>query len=791
MRRRDGCRYYDTIESKRPYQRAERQRNVTTETNPEPAAAAVTDRGVIHSAGSPAAASRTPGLRRSFCRVCSNNCAILVEIENGRAVRVTGDPEDEVYGGYTCVKGRVQPSRLYDSSRLLHSMKRRPDGTFGPITAANALDEIAQRLSDIRDRHGVRALAFYIGTYSISSVLTGVTFNALTKAIGTPMVLSPNTIDQPGKNIAQAIHGKWMAPQQGFDDPEVAVLIGQNPLVGFQGAPFGNPGWLSDAVGRGMQLIVIDPRESETARRATLFLQPRPGKDAAIVAAMLRVILDEGRYDADFVAANVSGSGELRSHLRQFTPEAVARDADVDVDELVRAARIFADAKRGYVVAGTGPSMSGHSTIIEYLILNLQAICGRYLREGEPVRAIASLLRAPTYQAQAAPPEPARDLLQPMRVRGLSRTAAGTPVAAIPEEILLEGDGQIRALVSCAGNPAGTWPDQMKTVEALQSLELLVQIDPRMSHTARLANYVLAPKMSLECAGTTQIHDFLTGRYAGYGPEAGYANYTPPIVDAPQGSDLLEDWEFLYGIAQRLGLPLRIENHANWPMVPFDVDMVRKPTTDELLDLLSMDSRISLDEVRHLGRGRLYPEPAVVVAPKDEDWPHRLDVGNAEMMEALDGVAAELDRHQGPASDDEYPFRLISRRTMAMYNSYVNDGAIHRRPPNPAYMHPMDLRDLGIEPGDGIEMRSVLASIRAIVMPDTSLRRGLVSMSHGYGDLPGGDADPRGLGVNVSALIPLDFDIDPYSGQPRMSDLPIAVRPVTDDSRIRQTGTTS
>ena len=723
---------------------------------------------------------RPDGVRRSFCRVCSNNCALLVEVRNGRAVTVTGDDDDKLYKGFTCAKGRAQPRRLYDPDRLLHSLKRRPDGTFARISSSDAMDEVAEKLDKIGDRYGKRALAFYIGTFSISSVVTGVMFRALSRAIGTPMVLSPNTIDQPGKDIAQALHGKWMAPQQGFDDPDVAVLIGQNPLVGFQGAPFGNPRWLADSVARGMHLIVIDPRESDAARRATLFIQPRPGQDAAILAAMLRVILEERRHDEAFVAENVAGTGTLRRHLAPFTPDVVARRADVDPHDLVQAARLFADADRGYVVAGTGPSMSGHSTIIEYLILNLQALCGRYLREGESVKAIASLVRSPTYKAQAAPPEPGRDESFPMRVRGLTRTPAGVPVAAIPDEMLMEGEGRVRALLSCAGNPAGVWPDQAKTVAALRSLDLLVQMDPFPSQTARLADYVLAPKMSLECAGTTQIHDFLTGRYAGYGPEAAYANYSPAIVEPPEGSDLLEDWEFLYGIGQRLGLQLHVEAPANWPMDPFDVDMVEKPTTDQLLDLLSTESRISLQEVRALGRGKRYPEPAVIVQPKDEGWPHRLDVDSVGMMHALDDLAADVTRPQEAGEDEAFPFRLISRRTIAMYNSFRNDGAVPRKPANPAFMHPADLDELDLGPGDVVEIRSMLASIPAVVMPDPSVRRGLVSMTHGYGGLPDDEPDFETGGVNVALLVPLDFDIDPYSGQPRMSNLPVAVRAVPD-----------
>src|SRR5262249_21329478 len=159
------------------------------------------------------------------------------------------------------------------------------------------------------------------------------------------------------------MHGSWMAPGQGFDRPDVSLLVGANPLVTYTGLPTGNPGrWLSAALDRGMELIVIDPRSSDIARRATLHLQPRPGEDVAILAAMLHVLLDEGLLDDAFVADNVSGVDALRRAVGPFTPSRVAARADLDSDDLVRAARIWGAANRGYSFAGTGPNMTGQGT---------------------------------------------------------------------------------------------------------------------------------------------------------------------------------------------------------------------------------------------------------------------------------------------------------------------------------------------------------------------------------------------------------------------------------------------
>src|SRR4029453_1096968 len=222
---------------------------------------------------------------------------------------VRGDKANPIYQGYFCVKGQQLIAAQRHPERLLHSQKRAADGSFAAIASARAFDASAQELAQTRDRYGPRAVALYSGTFSTANPANGTVATAWMKALGSRMAFNSNTIDQPGKALAQALHGAWMAPFQDFASSRVAVLFGINPLVAMSGGiPQGNPGrFLSDALGRGMQLVVIDPRRTETARRATLHLQPRPGHDAAIIAALLRVILREELHDAAFCAENVSG----------------------------------------------------------------------------------------------------------------------------------------------------------------------------------------------------------------------------------------------------------------------------------------------------------------------------------------------------------------------------------------------------------------------------------------------------------------------------------------------------
>ncbi|MGE0387678.1 MAG: molybdopterin-dependent oxidoreductase [Gammaproteobacteria bacterium] len=709
--------------------------------------------------------------RHSFCRICTNHCAITVEVQDGRVLRVAGDADSPLYGGYSCIKGRAQPHYLAHPDRLLKPLKRTAAGGFEPIALDQALDEIAARLIEIRDRHGPRAIALYGGTMMVATAPTVWPLHAaFCDAVGTPMRFDPNTMDKGGKQIAAALHGRWMAPSQGFDDPQVALLIGINPIDTYTGLPAGNPGqWLKDRARRGMKLIVIDPRASPAARRADLHLQPAPGHDAEILAGMIRVVLAESLQDRDFLAAHVAGVDALRAAVEPFTPEEVARRADVPADDVVRAARLFAGARRGYAMAGTGPSFSGPGSLVEYLVLALETICGHWLRAGERVRAAPVLVPAPRYKAQAEPPKADWGLADTMRVRGLRHTHAGLPAGAFADEMLLPGEGRIRALISVSGNPAAVLPDQLKTAQALASLDLLVQVDPWMSRTAELAHYVLPPPMPLEVPAATHFLDIISQRATGYGLGESYAQYSPAIAAPPPGSELIEEWKLFAELGRRMGLAMTVRGFDGTTIdAPPDLD------TEVLLERLSGAARVPLDVVRQYPSGALFPEPAVTVAPPDPEWTGRLDVGNGEMMRDLARLAAE-----GPAraaGDEGFAFRYVSRRHRHVYNTSCNIPQTHRgKPYNPASMHPADMQALGLAAGDVAEIRSARGAIRAVVEPDTTLRRGLVAMMYGFGAGPERDGQVREIGSNPNRLLSVDTVYDRYTGQPRMSNVPVNV----------------
>jgi len=718
----------------------------------------------------------------STCRACVNMCPTVVEVVDGRLVSVAGDRDNPVFRGYTCVKGRSQPYYHNHPDRLLTPRKRLPDGRYLPISSETAMDEIAERLQAIVADHGPRAVASYFGSMIITNPLTQPVQLAFMQALGSPLTFHPGTLDKPGKPIAAALLGAWQAPLQGYDRADVALLIGLNPAQSHYGVPCGAPStWLGERLRAGMQLIVIDPRETELARRATLHLQPMPGHDVAILAAMIRVVLVEGLGDREFVDRYVGGVEELRAAVDPFTPAVVGRWAGIPADRIVEAARIFATAGRGYAAAGVGPGFADSSTLVEYLVLVLETLCGHWLRAGERVERAPTLVAAPRYVAQPSGPRPAYGFGVRMRATGLGATAAGLPTGVLADEMLLDGEDRVRALISCGGNPVSAWPDQQKVIEALDRLDLLVQIDPWMSATARLADYVLAPKMFYEVASATFPTDMMMLMPTWYGPERSYAQYTPAVAEPPAGADVIEEWEFFHGLARRMGLQLHLSAMFAAEVEPWRIDLEHKPTSEELIEVLAAGGRVPLDEVKRHPHGAVFPEPAVYVEEPDPGVTHRMQVAHQQMVrhlgEVWDREVRAAATGGGPRPDGS-GFRLVHRRVQHTYNSTgVEPAPPALRHPrfNPAHLHPEDLAMLGLRDGDEIVVRSARAGIPAVVRADPTLRRGLVGMAHGFGGAPERDSEYPRIGACTGRLLDAADLADPYVGMPRIGNVEVTI----------------
>jgi len=707
--------------------------------------------------------------KKTFCRICHAACPMELDVEDGtQIVAVRGDRSDPLFQGYTCIKGRQLADQYHDPARLRGPLRRQPGGTFAPVTSTEALDEIAARIAAIVAEHGPRSVASYTGTGAYQNSVGVPVATAWHRGFDSPSMYTSLTIDQPAHRTSLARLGAWEAGWHNFTDADVSMAVGYNPLVSSYAAAGGLQGTnplikLRQAKARGLKLIVIDPRRSELATYADVWLQVAPGEDPTLLAAITNEILRRTMHDAEFCAAFVEPGqlDALGESVAPFTVDYAAERCRVAAPDIVAAAELFAAGPRGSAGSGTGPNMAPHGSLMESLVLTLNVICGRVNREGDTLESPYMLTPGDTRRAQViAPSDPTPGAAH--RVRGLRGLPGEMMTNALNDEILLEGDGQVRALIVSGGNPVQAFPDQAKTIEAMQELDLLVVIDHRMTATAELADFVIAPSGQLERADVPNVMD---RRF----PQP-YTNYTDAVMNS--SDDVLNEWQVFAGIAARNGTAIDL------PGGRLDVD---DPTvTDhDVIDLCFGGARLPLSEWRKPeNRGTIHADRIRVVAA-DPDATGRFAVAPADVVAELaqvrnESVGQELLPGFDPAA---FPFRLVGRRLKYALNSLGSElpGLAKVASTNYAYVHPDDLAQLDAAPGDLLRLTSPSSSITGVAEADPDIKRGVVAMSHSWGGLALTDEKVRDIGTPTNRLVASAEGTDRVTGLPVMSAIPIAV----------------
>jgi len=707
--------------------------------------------------------------RKSFCRTCTSHCGMIIAVdEHEQIVDVRPDKEDPITKGFACFKGLTAGEAHYSKKRVLHPLKRMPDGTFQRIGIEQALDEIAAKLKDIIARNGPESVGGYRGTGSGMNAAGCFSLDGLFSAIGTPKICSASSIDQSSKTVAMERIGYWPAGTPLLDEVEVALFFGLNPMVSYSSVELHNTvKSITGLVAKGLKLLVIDPRKSETARIAHDYMQPLPGEDSSILAGMIRHILKNGWEDKAFIAQHVAQLDELRAAVEPFTPEYVCKRADIPVDKFLSMTEMFAKAKKAFVRAGTGPSMGPHSNLMEHLVQALNIITGRFLREGDEIRNPGFLTPRWQRKCQVLPAQRSYDKGFKSRVGdfGLIKLPMPEmPTGIMADEILQPGPGQIKAFFVHGGNPAIIVPDQLKVVRAFKELELLVTIDPFMTPTAELSHYVLPTTMQYERADLPCWQ----GEMVFY--KRAYSRYTPAVAKPPAGAEVVDDTYYVWGIAKRLGL--------QFTSLGVNVDMSTPPDTEDILKIAAQNSPVSYDELKQAPLGLFHDEKQYVESG-DPDCQDRFTICPPDVFQEIKDLAAEPMIHDVTVSNGmTATHRFTVRRHRDIWNSTFreNEPLKKRVPHNTAFMNPADMKGMDLKPGDTIRLSTVTTTAEVIVDVDENIRTGVISMTHGFGALPEKN-DYKRDGLCSNLLISTDQDLQTINAMPRMSGFALHVSP--------------
>ena len=656
---------------------------------------------------------------RSFCRICTAVCGILVDVSGDRVVRVRGDRSHPLSHGYTCAKGRALPRMHHHPDRLERPLVR-VGGALQPTTWDACLDDLADRLRAILSEHGPRAIAVFFGS-GVGMDAAGYRMaEALHAKIGTPARMSPLTIDGTAKVLVSDLVGgsAGLSPHVDLERAKLVVYVGINPVVS-HGHSSGTPdpvGALRALRAQG-EAWVVDPRRTETARRADHHLAPRPGTDYAVLAFLVREVLRDGAYRAA-VERRTVGSEALAAAVDPFTLENAARIAGVAETDLARLLESVRKAGRLAIVTGTGVTMSAAANVTQWLAWALMILTDSMNRPGGIWFHPGFARQFEKFQLPISPPE--GGLFGPAPpTRPASRSFLREwPCAVLADEIRA---GNVKAVLNLGGHLVTAFPDTNSLVPALRSLDVVATIEIIANATTALSTHVLPTKDQLERADVT-LWDSIIPRVA--------AQHTPAVV-APVG-DRRSTWRVLAELGRRLGYELADTSADD----------------DAMLARITAGARASFEEIVAAGW-----------IEKDHEIPARWV---EEHVERLGGwrlapppLVEQLRELTEPA-----PLVLVPRRQGRHLNSqlgYLGDAA-------EVLIHPDDAHAAGVADGEPVVVRSGRGELAAIARVDPMMRRGAVSVPHGH------------EGANVNRLTD-EGDIDRVTGMAHYSGFPVSLHP--------------
>ena len=486
---------------------------------------------------------------RSACRMCHGGCSALVHVNNGKVVKIKGDPEFPLNRGKLCVKGMASIDQLYNPNRLKHPLKRvgqRGEGKWKRISWDEALDVIVNKIKEIKAEFGVESISIGQGTgrHHYRHVVR------FAHALGTPNWCEPGAAQcfHPRINAGGITYGDLpICDYYGDVNPACLLAWGHNPLVT---GPDGEIQFrVRDCIKRGTKLIVVDPRETETAKKADIWLQIRPGTDDALALSMIHVIIQEGLYDSDFVNEWTVGFDQLAERVRSCTPEWAEKITWIPADKIKESARLFANTRPASVEWGVAIEHTPNCFQTVRAVALLPGITGNIDIPGGWILGMRVIDDIPIFLENLTD-EMKKKRLGADRYKLLSGRKAPFPSAHIPtllNAIRTEKPYPIKAFLNFGNNTLATYANAKQAYDALLRLEFLSVMDLYMTPTAELADIVLPAASWLEVDEVVGLP---------------FRSYNFALVQQKilQIGECRPDEEVLIDLARRLNLAVGIES---------------------------------------------------------------------------------------------------------------------------------------------------------------------------------------------------------------------------------------
>ncbi len=749
------------------------------------------------------------------CPFCEATCGLELHLDGREITLVRGDRDDVFSSGYLCPKGTAIKALEADPDRLRTPLVRRRgaavDGTdtWEEVAWDEAFRTIEAGIAPIIERHGRDAVAIYMGNPSAHN-LSGLIYNrVLLQALGSANVYSASTVDQMPKQVSAGLmFGTALSvPLADVDRTDYLLMLGANPFAsnGSLWTAPDLPGRLRALRERGGKLVVVDPRRTKTAEEADEHLFIRPATDAHFLFALVNVLVAEDLVALGGLAEHVVGVDEVLDLAADFTPEAVAPICRIDADTIRRTARELAAAPRAAVYGRIGTCTQEFGTLASWLVDVLNVLTGNLDREGGAMFANPAAGSSNTGSAKrAGGGRGVRFGRRHSRVRGQPEYFGEYPVACLAEEIETPGEGQVRALMTIAGNPVASTPESARLGRALESLDFMVSVDIYRNETTRCADVIL-PAPSLLTRGHYDLAFYqLSVR--------NIANYSPPLVELEPGE--MHEWEIMLRLANIVaGQGANADPHALDDFVAaglVDTAVGRSGANVEGRDPAELHAALAprrgperiLDLMLRTGPyGDGFPadgDGAGLSLATLEANPHGIDLGPLqprvpEVLRTASGkielappeIVADVERLRASLArtgGSEQPgIVLVGRRDLRSNNSWMHnlEVLVKGKERCTLHVHPDDAARLGLVDGACARVTSRVGAVDAPVEITDAVMQGVVSLPHGWGhDVAGTDlaVAAKHPGVNSNVLTD-GATLDPLSGNAILNGIPVEVSP--------------
>ena len=715
----------------------------------------------------------------TVCGICEQGCGLKVTAENNTVIKIEPDKDNAFSWRDYCIKGAKSHLALTHEKRITKPMKRVGD-RYIETSYEEAIADIGSRLNSIIDNHGANAVGSYTGNPNGFNFGGALFFSMFLDAIGTENRFWVASVDQNALHVvSENLYGNpWVSLQPDIDRCDYYLLIGTNPQIsGMCWIGYSPDGWKRILARKdaGAELVVVDPRKTECASKASQHIAPLPESDWALLLAIIKIIFDNEWDNAP--KQYLDGLAALKSQAQSADLHALSQLCDIPQNTIFSLAEQFAKAPRAMAIGRTGVSQGRNGVLALWLVQALNLITNRVEQEGGIYYA-AGILDFLKAGDALFPPSNAIS-----RLRGNKNIAGSHSIAELPDEITTPGEGQIRALIMNSGNPVVSGPEGDKLDAALSQLECFVVIDHFQRESHRHADWLIPGDHFLE---RTDIHPLLQAL-----SPSPRAQMSRAAVELPDG--MRYEWEFLRDLAIAMNKPFVMGKQWLNPVVKASIKLATwtgkknygfSPTWLSRV-LIRSGGRFKWKDIQNAqhGLGDVNTRPEFgALFKKLTTASGKVNIAPPPFIELLNKRVNEA-----PEDTSAYPLQLIGRRRMKMMNSWSVETSMtgmkeQEMSGDSIEINTEDAKRFGISDGQLVTVSSASNQLQAKAKLSTDIRRGVAVMEHGWGyrtfDPKTGEGTYNG-GVNRNILVS-NTDVDPLSRVPRLNGTRVNVHSALD-----------